>query len=118
MLEIQRAVDESIVILLKRYAPQSSDCTDVLDSIERISHTPYLRAATIITDGRENCVRTRKIAPPDHHIQLVVMLVASNKDSRGSSGRLFERRKENLLRAAPWITVIPWFEFSDGVLVK
>jgi hypothetical protein len=114
-LEAQKAVGSSVDVLLDRNRSQSSRCTNLLDGIERMARTGSVLAATFITDGRESCGPHRKIAPPEHPITVVVLLVPSGADAKLSkpAGLLFQQRKADLLRAAPWITVIPWFELTE-----
>lgn len=116
LAEMRVSINTSIDMLLKQNAPRPSRCSSVLDTIERAARMRELRASTIITDGRENCGAWRQIAAPDSGAQVVVILVPSVDDAgkRTSGGALFAERKAQLLKAAPWLTVIPAFELSSN----
>jgi len=116
LAEMRVLINTSIDMLLKHNAPKPSGCSSVLDTIERAARMRDLRASTIITDGRENCGAWRQIAAPDSGAQVVVILVPSVDDAgkRTSGSALFAERKAQLLKAAPWLTVIPSFELSSN----
>lgn len=112
--EISSAVAFSTDAVLAQNQPRKSRCTSVLDAIERAADTPSMVIATLITDGRESC-NVRLLGTPQHQIQIVVLLVASEGDAgeRSSKGTLFEKRRLALMQSAPWLTVLPWFAYSE-----
>jgi hypothetical protein len=92
---------------------QSARCTSVADLFRRVEQTRGRRASVIISDGGETCNRSglpRLSLPANGRVALVLVSSSLSVGSRPASvADSFRERREQLLRAAPWLQVVaPW----------
>lgn len=94
-------------------------CTAIADLLARIG----VRAATtrdltvVVTDAIESCSdRLRPVRAPAGSARTVIVLLQGADSRVGPRNASFEERRAALLRAAPWVRVVPLGDIEDELL--
>jgi hypothetical protein len=108
----------TVRVALEAHRPKPAHCTGLADLLERITQAPNSRAVAVIGDGVETCRATGLVsvpAPvPGTKVSWILIGSAPTSDNGPTLGEQFMRRREKLLRAAPWLRIVaPWQVTSE-----
>lgn len=112
--EFNKALGEITPAMLTPKAGASARCTDLYGVLSRIAlgRGGARKIYVIVTDGYHTCGRMRAVAAPQGDVKALVFLTpAGGREAGGKRGpEQFAGRSEALMKAAPWLIVIPAFE--------